>query len=439
MSDSSGPSPWIKLALVVGILIAAVGIAAAFIATKEEPDKKPRANRGILVRVEKVAAQERQLQVTAQGNVVAARQIVVQPQVTGAVVSVSDKLVPGGRVAKGDVLVRIDPTDYRLAVAEAETSVKQAEAQLALEEGQQRVAKKEWELFKDDFEGKPQDDAALALRQPQLESAKVSVEAARARLERAKVNLRRTTIRAPFNAVVLTDNVDVGQFVSQQSQMATLADTDAAWIRVSVPIGELSEIAIPGVNAQEGEGSRVTIALDAGKGEQTWTGEVIRLLGELDPQGRMARVLVEVPDPLQLEDDGGFPLLLGSYVDVTFGARGKAKLVEIPREGLRDGDSVFLFDDGKLEIREVDIAWRRPRTVLVSSGLDDGDLLIVSQIAAPVEGMKVRLGDDDESRETAARGDDKSGQQSGEQSREQSDEQSDEPELKALNTGAAND
>ncbi len=384
-------SPVVTILIVLGILGVSAGITFAFISSREAPPKKPREDKGLLVRVIDVSKEERQLQVRAQGTVIAARRVSLQPQVAGEVVWVSEKLVPGGRVEQGDVLVRIEPVDYRLAVEEARTAVKQAEAQLALERGQQRVAKKEWELFQDEFKGGPEQDSNLALRGPQLESARVSVEAANARLKRAQVNLRRTTVKAPFNAVVLTDNVDIGQFVSTQTQMAAIADSDVAWIQASVAVSDIGEIAIPGVNAEKG--SEVEVTLDAGKTDKTWTGTVIRLLGELDPQGRMARVLVEVPDPLGIAEQSGVPLLLGSYVDLTFGSKGSAELIEVAREALRDGDKVFVYSDGELEVRQVEVAWRRPTTVLISGGLEEGDKLITSQIAAPVDGMKLRLGE----------------------------------------------
>lgn len=387
MSQERSLNIWAKIGIIVLILVASGGVAGVLIASKEEPKKKDRDDQGVLVRVSEAQEKERQLRVEAQGNVIAARSVAIQSQVTGEVVFVSDDLVPGGIVEKGDVLVRIEPADYRLAVEEARTSVRQAEAQLALEQGQQRVAEKEWALFKDEFDEEDETNA-LALRQPQLDSARVAVDAAQSRLDRAELNLRRTTIRAPFNGVVLADNVDIGQFVTSQTQMARLADSDVAWVQASLPVEQLGDIAIPGVNAEEG--AKATISLQTGRSELTWRGRVIRLYGELDPQGRMARVLLEVPQSIGPDSDGEIPLLLGSYVDVAFDARESARLVEIRREAVRDGDEVFVFADGKLEIRSIEIAWRRRDTVLVRDGLSAGDKVITSQIAAPVEGMALR-------------------------------------------------
>lgn len=385
----------IKVLLPLIVLAGAVGGAVGLVKSRPKPEKKERPEQAYSVRTTTAKLVDQQIDVRAQGSVEAARRTNVVPQVQGTLTKLHPELYIGGFIKKGDVLARVDPTDYKINLAESETSLATAKAQLAQEQGQQAIAKKEWELFKADNAANV--DPSLALRAPQLEIAKVSVAAAEARLQRAKVSLRRTTIRAPFNALVQSEAVEINQVVGANSVIATLIGTDEFWVRASIPLDKLELIKIPGFNAKNGEGSMVAIEQDLGGKVTKRQGQVLRLLGELDQVGRMAQVLVSVKDPLGLSSDTDAvePLLLGSYVSVVLGGSASRSVVEIPRQAIHNGDQVWLYGgDGRLEVKDVVIAARRPQTVLIASGVESGDEIILSQIGAPVPGMKLERQDD---------------------------------------------
>ena len=196
-----------------------------------------------------------------------------------------------------------------------------------------------------------------------------------------------------FLSLLLFTPVFVGSLiVGPGAPTATVVGTDEFWVQVSVPIDRLEFIKIPGVNSSEG--SAVTVIQTVGQQEDTRAGKVVRLLGELDPVGRMARVLVAVQDPLNLavgeETPRGLPFLLSAFVTVRFDGAQELEVTEIPRSALHEGDKAFVFKDGKLEIREVGVVWRRPDTVLVANGLEAGDELVVSRISTALPGMKLR-------------------------------------------------
>ena len=132
-------------------------------------------------------------------SVVPAESVTLQPQVGGEIVSVSDDLEPGGLFRSGDELLRIDPRDYELAVLQRESEVAQAQSSLRLEQGQQTIAKREFEILNESMQD---DDRELVLRKPQLESVRAQLALAKAKLEQAKLDLQRSRIRAPFNAIV---------------------------------------------------------------------------------------------------------------------------------------------------------------------------------------------------------------------------------------------
>lgn len=387
---------FVRAVLPVAVLAAGIGALIVLVETKPKAKKKQTTERGVLVEVTEVHPQSQRIEVTARGTVVPARQVILSAEVGGRVIWMDDSLTPGGRFAAGDPVLRVDARDYRLAVEQQHANVNRAMTELAIEQSRKQVAEKEWQRF--GKEGSVA-DSPLARREPQLKTAEVAVKSAKSGLEKAKLAVSRTVVKAPFNGLIRQRQVEMGQVIAPGYAVATLVGTDAYWVEVSVPVGNLDWFHIPGVNGEEG--SEVEVRQRAGDHVQTWQGRVVRLLGEVDPAGRMARVLVEIADPLNLESApegeeagaGGakLPLLLGSYVEVAIAARQVNGVFVVPRKALHQDRTIYVMsEDGKLDIREVEVLWRRPDDVLVTSGLEDGDRLVVSPIPAPVDGMTLR-------------------------------------------------
>jgi len=374
-------------------LLGAVLIAFLIIATGKTPERVPVVDQGVLVTVVTVEKVSRQRFVSAKGKVIPSVQVSARPEVGGKVVSVNPQLVPGGLLAAGDILFEIDSTDYGQAVAVAEAALADAQARLALERGRQEIARKEWELFENDPETAAV-DPELALRKPQLKSAEAAVAAARARLDQETLRLQRTKVRADFNAIVRREFVDVGQIAGPLAEAAVIAGTDIAWVQAAVPFEQLSAIRFPDAGSP---GAGVTIRYDVGGSEVRRQGNVVRLFGDLEPTGQMARILVEIEDPLDLRATGRIGdqgLLFDSFVDLEIEGPLIDELVELPRAWLHNGDSVYVFNNGELDIRKVTVAWRQANSVYIEAGLQDGDRVVTSPLATPVAGMKLRFKDD---------------------------------------------
>src|SRR5690606_18073524 len=109
---------------------------------------------------------------------------------------------------------------------EQQSQVRKAESDLKLEHGRQEIAKQEWELIGD---GRPASEADLPLRKPQLDSAKWNLDAAESSLKRARLNLSRTSIRAPMDAVVVSEQVERGQVVAPGFQIGSLMGVEQFW------------------------------------------------------------------------------------------------------------------------------------------------------------------------------------------------------------------
>lgn len=390
---------------VLPVLVLVIGgiLAYALIATQPQPKKIAEKVPGLLVETVAVRKTSEQLNVIAQGTVIPARSVTIQPQVTGTILKVNPSLKPGGILRAGEPMVTIDPADFKLAVAQRETELNEARAQMALEQGRQTIAEDEWKVFKEEF-GADVQKPDLALRKPQLASARAKVERAEAALQQAQLQLERTQINAPFHALVVEESAAEGQFVQPQQSIAQLVGADRFWVRASVPPDKIPFIDIP-FNDNE-KGSPAQVILDLGLEEVRFEGYVSRLEGRVDEQSRMAQLIITIPEPLgafaqdPAQEESGlssqkFPLLLNAYVDVVIQGAQSIEVFAVPRSALHEGNKVYVYEDGKsngeLRIRTLDIVWERQDEVLARAGLQEGDRLITSSIPAPVEGMRLRL------------------------------------------------
>ena len=216
------------------------GAAAWMILSRSEPEARIPEVPLPLVQVIDVELRDLTLTVTSQGTVSPRTESELVPEVAGRVIEVSPSFVSGGFFEAGELLLRIDPHDYRQAVVQAGSAVAQAELRLASEQAEADVARREWEELGEGGEPPP-----LTLREPQLAEAEAAVAAARAALLNAERNLERTEIRAPFAGRVRQKQVDVGQFVSPGSPLGTVYAVDYAEIRLPLPDEELAFLDLP--------------------------------------------------------------------------------------------------------------------------------------------------------------------------------------------------
>jgi RND family efflux transporter MFP subunit len=375
----------LRVALPLPLIALGIGGAGYLYATRPRPVQKPPEPIRALVDILTVTPATYPVELTAMGTVVPAREVTLKARVSGEIIAVHPTFIEGGRLAKDDELVSIDPLDYELALATAQGRLAQVEFEATLETGRQSVARREWDLLS--LDDATDTERALALRQPHLVRVKANLAAAQADLRRAAVNLERTSVRVPFDALILDRYVERGALVREQDPLVQVVDTSEYWVRVSVPVDRLRWIDIP--QSQGETGSPVTITTtDASAG--VTDGQVLRLQGDLDPAGRMARVLIAVQDPLAVNDasSGRASLLLGSYVHIVIRGQELHEVYRIPRNALRENGTVWIANaNDQLELRAVTAAWRGKETVLISHGLIPGDRVISTNLAMPVSGM----------------------------------------------------
>lgn len=385
----------------VVILLLGVGIAVAMVKTKPKATRTPPKREARRVETLPVVVTTAVTRVHAMGSVIPSTEVALQPRVSGEVVHMAEELVPGGQIVQGQTLLRIDPTDYALASRRARSDVASVESDVMVEMGRQAVAEQEFDMLGMDMTDEERD---RVLRKPQLDKLRAGLATAEAQLEQAELNLARTDVRAPFNAVVRDRYVNLGAQVSSGTRLATVVGTDSFWVEVTVPVRELHWIQIPRLQGEPG--ARVQIHNDS-----SWlpgtvrTGQVVRLLSELEPQGLMARLLIEVEDPLSLDADPRIqpPMLLGEYVRVEIEGRTLTDVVVLDRTLVRGSNSVWLMTEASaLEIREVGIAYESRDAVYVDRGLIEGEQIVATNLSSPVNGLPLRTAESAEPVSTGA-------------------------------------
>jgi len=380
-----------RFILPVLILTVAMLIAARLIAGRPQPGPVAREIPAVLVETMTTTREDRIVIIRATGSVQAAQESTIAPQVAGKVVWVAEQFTAGGFFRQGEPMLVLEDADYRLALERAEADVVRAEVELIKVEGAARVARQEWERFGPDLDGdgvRPDGNPnPLVLFEPQLRQGRAAVRAAKAARDQAGLNLARTRITAPYNCRVRSENAALGQLVHSGTPVAVVADTDRVEIRLPVRVEDLEWMEVPGAKAQIRVPDRP---------ETVWYGRVVRSLGEVDPNTRMAALVVSVADPYGLhlpENAGQGPLIPGLFVEVDLKGVELPGIVVVPRRALREHSTVWLAEEGILRIREVQVVRAQGEELFLASGIEPDQRVILTSLTGAAEGMTVRTAD----------------------------------------------
>jgi len=377
------------------LLAVGVAIAVAFLKLKKPPERVEQAVLTPLVQVRQLDVADRQMVIEGYGTVTPKVEVDIIPEVGGKIIFVHSELKTGGVISAGEKIVQIDPSDYKLAVQQAQASVAEAQVRLDTEIAEAEVARKEWRQLHPEIEP----DSPLVLREPQIRRAKAGLESAKAQLSVAELRLQRTAISLPFDVLIVSENVDLGQYVGMGQPLAKAYGTAAFEIEVPLEDDELAWFDVFGASmsprANSGESDRAPAEVRASfaGGEHTWQAYVVRTTGQVDRMSRMVSVVVEVPQPLELSN-GKPPLLPGAFVSVRIVGRTLHGAVAVPRDAIHGGNRVWLVEDDRLHIEELDIVRADKDFAYVTEGIPEGALIVVSSLDTVVEGMQIRVQDD---------------------------------------------
>lgn len=333
--------------------------------------------------------------IVATGTVQPVEDVTLSPLVSGQVIRRDAAFTPGGFVKKNQVLLQIDPSDYRNTLELRKSELMQSQTTLDTEMGRQQIAEQDLQLIADDslFGGNPLSDEErqLVLRKPQLSAVQATIGGAKASVDQARLNLSRTTIRAPFDAHILSQNVTKGSQVAPGDNLGRIVGTEFYWVTATVPVSKLRWLSFPKNDSERGSPVRI-------KNSTAWSSDAYRegyldkQIGALDNQTRLAQVLVRVADPLANETDAKETpsLMIGTFVEVLIQANPIEQVVRLSRDYIRSNETIWVMKDDKLEIRKVNIVLTDDEYAYIKEGLEDGEKVVITDLSTVSNGIGLR-------------------------------------------------
>ena len=366
------------------VLVAAAGIFVGLINTTPELNTTLKEPVAVAVRALTVEPETINLKVFSEGNVQPRVETRLIAQVPGEVVYVDEAMLSGGQFQLGDILLKLDPRDYKIArdSAQAGISRSQAEVNFARQEAQRVRA-----LYGDELAS----IADLQRAERLLAVAEASVTEATAAFERANIDLERTVIKAPFKGRVRDESVDVGQFLQKGANIATVYDTEHLEVRLPLADAQLAYLDPRYASVGNAGDERAAVMLSAqfAGTQQTWEAQLTRTEGDISTRSRFLHVIAEVSETTS---SNGVQLPIGLFVDATISGRNAEGLVRIPRTAMRADNTVMVIDQNdQLHFRDVQVFQLTSDAVLVSEGLEKGERVCISPLQFVVDGMPVQV------------------------------------------------
>ncbi|MFK8011845.1 MAG: efflux RND transporter periplasmic adaptor subunit [Marinicellaceae bacterium] len=370
-----------KLKVFIPIVVIAITAALLFLMNALKPVEQEKDDAVIVPTVEVISIQpiDYVIPINTEGMVKPQTSISLASEITGKIISVSNNFSNGGKFNKGDVLVEVDPKDYQLAITRAKANVASAKASLDLEQAKSDLAQADWKKY-----GKKGKPSALNLNLPQVASAQAALDGAVADLKLAQRNLDKTKIMAPFDGVIFSKSVDIGQFVNIGMSLATIASTEIAEIRVSLSDEQLIQ---SGLN-QSFDNLQVTVRSEEIEGVE-WQGKVKQIEAQRDSRTLMNYVVIEVNQPFKQQS---MALRFNTFVTVRFAGNKLLNVFPINREYMLLNNKVKLLDpQSKLFIKQVEVVYSNDKDLFVSSGLSVDDKVITTQLPNIKVGSELKL------------------------------------------------
>lgn len=366
-----------RILVIVSILVLALVAAGAMMSLKKEPEKKERVDLDPLVDVVELEKMTTSFEVRSQGTVRPKTETILSAEVSGTITSISSKFVAGGVFQANEVLMRVDPTNYEVAVEQADALVVQRQIE---------------------FEGAKKLRSQGYRAESEYASAAAALATAKAEQVRARRNLERTYIRLPYEGIVRAKEADIGQFVNPGIRLGVAFATEYAEVRLPLTDQDLAFVDLPGAAAvaESGSAEGPAVLLSAiQKGvRQEWPATVVRTEGVVDEKSRVTYAVARIADPYRLRSEGP-ALPMGTFVSAAIEGAAVPGLFRVRNSAVRGSDKLLLVDaESKLRTRTIDVI-RTDSQYTYISGLNDGDRVVVSALEAPFDGMVVRTPDDD--------------------------------------------
>ncbi|MHC4640177.1 MAG: efflux RND transporter periplasmic adaptor subunit [Planctomycetota bacterium] len=385
------PSRLKQVLITLCIIALSVPLTVIVIKSRKRPQRKEQDDLAPLVMVKQLKAADIPMVIRAYGTVSPKVEVDIVPEVSGKVVSVNSELKAGGFIPAGEQILQIDERDYKFAVQQTDAVVADAQVKLEIEMAEAEVARRAWEKMHPGTEP----NSPLVLRESQVRQMKAALESARAQLETAKLRLERTALSLPFDALIISEKVDLSQYMVAGQPVAVAYGINTVEIEIPLEDEELAwfdifenSASLNGYRALSRKTPAVVKADFAGA-EHTWKGYVTRTTGQVDKMSRMISVVVEVPKPFE-RSNGRPPLLPGIFAEVLIEGKILKNAIAVPRDAIHDSNKVWVVKGDSLSIQSLDILRTDKDFAYTKAGVDQNATIVISSLDTVMEGMKVR-------------------------------------------------
>ena len=306
--------------LIIGILATAVGLTLFMSRMKPPPQTREATEVIPLVEVMPLQHTAVEFRIDTQGTVRPRTETVLSAEVSGPIVWISPKFVAGGVFDKGEPLLRIDPTNYRVAVEQAEALLNQRRIEY---EGAEKLRLKGYRAEAD------------------LASAAAALATARAELTRTRRDLERTRITLPYAGMVRSKDADIGQYVNPGTRLGVTFATDYAEVRLPLTDQDLAYVDLPDpadiADDAAARGPAVVLSAEREGRLVSWDARIVRTEGVVDETNRLTYAVARVQDPYALEPEhaGRAPLPMGAFVSAQIDGVTVEDVVRVPRRAVR--------------------------------------------------------------------------------------------------------
>ncbi|MYE98876.1 MAG: efflux RND transporter periplasmic adaptor subunit [Gammaproteobacteria bacterium] len=381
----------LRVLLPVGILAGCVLIAAWLVLNPTELDEASPEIVPVAVRVMEVRSEPTKLFVESQGKVQAARTVNLSTPVAGTVAWISPKLEAGGYVAVDEPLLRLDSSDYEIALARSEAALEQANAE-------ELHARSEYERLRELGERRLASESQIQNAERLANVTAARINEIETQLRQARIDLERTEVRAPFDAIVQSRQVELGQYANRAQNIAVMYGAEEVEVRLPLAIRQLGYLDVP-LDFRGELDRRVApvVRLEGLYGGQRhiWFGRMVRTEATIDPDSNTVQSIVRVTQPQEVDNEQGeknaIPLPIGLFVEASISGREIDDIIALPRAVIRNNNQVLVVDaENKMYYREVEIFRFEEERVLISGGLAPGEIVCISPIQAVVNGMAVQ-------------------------------------------------
>jgi RND family efflux transporter MFP subunit len=379
-----------KKMIVLGVIIGVTFLLSSVISNNPPQSKRFKVSKApqMTVVTKLLSPQRYQVMVESFGTVKPRTQSILFSQVSGQINAVSEQFRDGGFFEQGDILVQLDDRDHKSEVRVSQANLLSANQVLLEEQARVNQAQADWQRL-----GNGKKASALVLRKPQLEAAKAKVLSAQAQLDKAELSLERTKIIAPYAGRILKKQVDLGQVVSANTQLASIFAVDYVEIRLPIKNKDLALINLPEEYRDIGEqGNKNDVKLTSDlMGHQEWRGKIIRTESAIDEQSQQLYVIAQINRPYEASTSRGSPIKIGQYVTAEIVGRALADALVIPSSAIYQGSYVYIVEKGLLIRKEVTLGWQNGKQAIVESGLVAGDELVLTSLGQVSSGTPVSI------------------------------------------------